>query len=52
MANVYTPPPRTMLEVFKGLPEGTFAQLINNQIFISPSPTNSHQKVLDKFSAS
>ena len=46
MANVYTPPPRTMLEVYQGLPEGTLAQLINNQIFMSPSPTNSHQKVL------
>lgn len=48
MANVYTPPPRTILEVFQNLPEGTLAQLINNQIFMSPSPTNSHQKVLDK----
>ncbi|MBB1283624.1 Uma2 family endonuclease [Flavisolibacter sp. BT320] len=37
-----------MLEVFENLPEGTLAQLINNQIYISPSPSNSHQKVLDK----
>ncbi len=48
MANVYTPPPRTMLEVFESLPEGTSAQLINNQIYMSPAPTNTHQKVLDK----
>ncbi|NTS42804.1 Uma2 family endonuclease [Flavisolibacter sp. BT320] len=37
-----------MLEVFENLPEGTLAQLINNQIYMSPSPSNSHQKVLDK----
>lgn len=48
MANVYTSPPRTILEVYRGLPEGTLAQLINNQIIMSPSPTNSHQKVLGK----
>jgi Uma2 family endonuclease len=45
---VYTPPPRTILEVYQNLPEGTLAQLINNQICMSPSPTNTHQKVLDK----
>lgn len=45
--DVYTPP-RTMLEVYQSLPEGTSVQLINNQIYLSPSPTNSHQKVLDK----
>ena len=43
---VYTPPPRTILEVYQNLPEGTLAQLINNQICISPAPTNTHQKVL------
>jgi Uma2 family endonuclease len=44
----YTPPPRTILEVYQNLPEGTLAQLIHNQIYMSPSPTNAHQKVLDK----
>ena len=48
MANVYTPPPRTMLEVYRGLPEGTLAQLINNQIFMSPALTSNHQIVLGK----
>lgn len=47
MQTGYIRPPRTMLEVYQSLPEGTLAQLINNQIFMSPSPTNSHQKVLD-----
>ncbi len=46
MENVYTPPPRTMLEVFKGLPEGTLAQLINNQIYMSPAPNTNHQIIL------
>ena len=46
MANVYTPPPRTMIEVFENLPEGTLAQLINNQIYMSPTPKSIHQIVL------
>jgi len=41
-------PPRTIREVFDGLPEGTLAQLIENQIVMSPSPTDSHQKVLNR----
>lgn len=44
---VYKMPPRTILEVYQNLPEGTRAQLIHNQIYMSPSPTNAHQKVLD-----
>jgi Uma2 family endonuclease len=39
-------PPRTMLEVFKSLPEGTLVQLIKNQLVMSPSPSFTHQKVL------
>ena len=39
-------PPRTIMEVYKMLPEGTLAELINGQIFMSPSPTNQHQRVL------
>src|SRR2546421_4941537 len=41
-------PPRTMLEVYKSLPEGTLCQLINNQIIMSPSPLDIHQKILGK----
>ncbi len=48
MANVYIPPLRTIMEVFQGLLEGTLAQLINNQIYMSPAPTTSHQSVLLK----
>ncbi len=39
-------PPRTLMEVFNSLPEGTLAQLIENKIILSPAPTEIHQKVL------
>lgn len=48
MAGIYTPPPRTIMEVFENLPEGTFAQLINNQIVMSPAPKSVHQIVLSE----
>lgn len=39
-------PPRTLMEVFKSLPEGTLAQLIENTLVITPAPLYIHQKVL------
>jgi Uma2 family endonuclease len=42
-------PPRTIMEVYKMLPEGTLAELINGQIYMSPAPSNKHQRVLKKF---
>lgn len=36
-------PPRTILEVFESLPEGTLAEVINNQLVMSPAPTPKHQ---------
>lgn len=30
-------PPRTIMEVFDLLPEGTLAELIDNQLFMSPA---------------
>jgi Uma2 family endonuclease len=36
-------PPRTAVEVFEMLPEGTLAEVINNTIYMSPSPTFQHQ---------
>jgi Uma2 family endonuclease len=44
-------PPRTMFEVFKSLPEGTLCQLINNNLVMSPTPTDPHQKILMDISA-
>jgi Uma2 family endonuclease len=45
MKNLIETPPRTMMEVFKLLPEGTLAELIDNQIYMSPSPVFNHQHV-------
>jgi Uma2 family endonuclease len=39
-------PPRTMMEVYKSLPEGTLAELIDNQLYMSPSPAFNHQDIL------
>lgn len=35
-----------MMEVFESLPEGTLAQLIKNQIVMSPAPSDLHQEVI------
>ncbi|MDQ3847190.1 MAG: hypothetical protein M3342_24725 [Bacteroidota bacterium] len=40
---IYQRPPRTGLEAYELLPEGTLAELINDKIFMSPAPTYSHQ---------
>jgi Uma2 family endonuclease len=41
-------PPRTMMEVFKTLPEGTLAELIDEKLYMSPSPVFSHQKAVQE----
>ena len=41
-------PPRTILDVWESLPEGTLCQLINNNLVMSPAPTNLHQTTLGK----
>ncbi|MEO6288351.1 MAG: Uma2 family endonuclease [Ginsengibacter sp.] len=41
-------PPKSMLEVWKSLPEGTLCQLINNNLFTSPAPIIIHQEVLNE----
>ena len=38
-------PPRTMMEVFDMLPEGTLAELIDNRLYMSPTPIFQHQKI-------
>lgn len=35
-----------MMEVFRSLPEGTRAELIDNQLYMSPSPIYAHQKTI------
>ncbi len=37
-----------MMEVFKMLPEGTLAELIDNTLYMSPLPVSRHQLVLNK----
>ncbi len=41
-------PPRTILEVWKSLPEGTLCQLINDKLVMSPAPIDIHQVVLNE----
>ena len=46
MEPAFKTPPRTIMEVYQNLPEGTLAELIDNVIYMSPSPVYNHQKVL------
>lgn len=39
-------PPRTIMEVFKMLPEGTLAELIEGTLYMSPAPTTAHQRII------
>lgn len=41
-------PPRTIMEVFKMLPDGTLAELIDGSIYMSPAPTPKHQRIIGK----
>ncbi len=36
------------MEVYKNLPEGTLAELIENVIYMSPSPVSRHQRTLNE----
>ena len=40
-------PPKTMLEIWESLPEGTLCQLINNKLIMSPAPLDIHQVILN-----
>lgn len=46
MADMLLHPPKSMLEVWESLPEGTLCQLINNKLVMSPAPIDIHQVVL------
>ncbi len=44
MRETITYPPRTAMAVFKMMPEGTLAEVIENQLYISPAPNPFHQR--------
>ncbi len=46
MKNDLQIPPKTAIEVFKLLPEGTLCEVINGQLFMSPSPFTKHQIIV------
>lgn len=48
MSKIISSPPRTIMEVYKMLPEGTLAELIDGKIYMSPSPVTDHQRVISK----
>lgn len=44
----YQRPPRTAMEVYEMLPEGTLAEVINNTLYMSPAPNLQHQRLLGR----
>ncbi|RVT98274.1 Uma2 family endonuclease [Mucilaginibacter limnophilus] len=46
MKHIIDTPPRTAMEVFNLLPEGTLCEVIDNVLYMSPSPTTNHQRIL------
>ena len=48
MTNTLIHPPKSILEVWERLPEGTLCQLINNKLIISPAPIDIHQAILNE----
>lgn len=42
--------PKTALDVFRTLPEGTLCEVIDNVLYMSPAPKYSHQKLVLLFS--
>jgi len=45
MRSIAVYPPCTAMEVYKNLPEGTLAEVIDNKIYMSPSPVERHQTI-------
>jgi hypothetical protein len=46
MKKLLSRPPRTIMEVYKMLPEGTLAELIDGNIYMSPSPIRERQRII------
>ena len=45
MRSIAVYPPLTALEVYENLPESTLAEVIDNKIYMSPSPVDRHQSI-------
>src|SRR5689334_15364090 len=45
-------PPKTIMEVYKSLPEGTLAELIEGTLYMSPSGNTFHQRISRKLTSS
>lgn len=45
MNQLIAAPPRTIMQVFKTLPEGTMAEVIENSLYMSPAPSPFHQEI-------
>ncbi len=43
--SIYRNPPRTAMEVFNLLPEGTLCEVVENQLYMSPAPNRKHQQL-------
>jgi Uma2 family endonuclease len=41
----HTHPPRTAMDVFNLLPEGTLCEVVENQLYMSPAPNRIHQRL-------
>lgn len=48
MPHIISMPPRTIMEVYKMLPQGTLAELIDGKIYMSPSPVTDHQRIISR----
>ncbi len=44
MQKAISSPPRTAFDVIQMLPQGTLAEVIESQLFMTPSPTPDHQE--------
>lgn len=44
-------PPRTAMDIFKMMPEGTLAEVIENQFHMSPAPNPFHQRLSVRLSS-
>ena len=52
MATALLHPPKTLMEVYRMLPEGTRAEIINGTLYMSPAPFLDHQRIIIELSSS